>query len=176
MAKRSKKQILEDEAKVIKELLKSSGQSIEIIAKRCGFSRQKVWRIINRLEESHIIWGYTTVIDEEKLGRNGFILLLKRSAKPMHADALENVVTGKFADDIANIGVDVVSSMYTHGVYDWIVCFVAKDIKQAKKVTGYFLEEFEGYIADIVLLEELFPLRRSRVLNPEPQKLNEFVA
>jgi len=56
MAKSSKKQIYEDELKVIAELQKNAKESINIIAKKCGFSRQKAWRIIKKLEEDKTIW------------------------------------------------------------------------------------------------------------------------
>ena len=44
MAKSSKKQIYEDELKVIVELQKNAKESIDIIAKNCGFSRIRVSR------------------------------------------------------------------------------------------------------------------------------------
>ena len=66
MAKSSKKQIYEDELKVIVELQKNAKENIDIISKKCGYSRQKVWRIIKRLEEDKTIWGYTAVVKEEK--------------------------------------------------------------------------------------------------------------
>jgi len=56
MAKNSKKQIEEDEIKVIAELQKNSNENIGTIAKKCGFSRQKAWRIIKRLEKSQHAW------------------------------------------------------------------------------------------------------------------------
>ncbi len=56
MAKSSKKQIYEDELKVIVELQKNSNENIGAIAKKCGFSRQKAWRIIKELEENKTIW------------------------------------------------------------------------------------------------------------------------
>ena len=46
MPKSSQKQIDADEKKVIRELQKNAKESIDKIAKNCGFSRQKVWRII----------------------------------------------------------------------------------------------------------------------------------
>ena len=63
MAKSSKKQIYEDELKVIAELQKNAKENIDTISKNCGYSRQKVWRIINRLEENKTIWGYTAVVN-----------------------------------------------------------------------------------------------------------------
>ena len=53
MPKSSKKQIVEDEKKIIKELQKNSKGSIVAIAKRCGCSKQKVRRIIKRLEKEN---------------------------------------------------------------------------------------------------------------------------
>jgi len=58
MPKSSKKQINEDEKKLLKVLQTSSGDNIENIAKKCGFSRQKVSRIKKRLEKDKTIWGY----------------------------------------------------------------------------------------------------------------------
>ena len=78
MAKNSIKQIEEDEKKVINELLKNANKSINEIAKICGFSRQKVWRIIKNLEKNHTIWGYTAIVDEEKQNLKNYILLIKR--------------------------------------------------------------------------------------------------
>jgi len=60
MAKSSKKQIEIDERKVLAELQRNSRESADDIAKKCGFSRQKSWRIVNRLEENQTIWGYGT--------------------------------------------------------------------------------------------------------------------
>ena len=47
MARSSIKQIANDETKIINELKKNARESIDTIADKCGFSRQKVWRIIN---------------------------------------------------------------------------------------------------------------------------------
>ena len=52
MPKSSRKQIGEDDKKFLKVLQKNSGDSIENIAKNCGFSKQKVGRIKKRLEKT----------------------------------------------------------------------------------------------------------------------------
>jgi len=44
--------ITEDEKKVLDALEKNGKESIDDIAKRCEFSRQKVWRIIKHFEEN----------------------------------------------------------------------------------------------------------------------------
>jgi DNA-binding Lrp family transcriptional regulator len=52
MAKSSQKQIQADEIKILKELRKNSRLSYNNLAVKCGFSRQKVWRLVNDLEKN----------------------------------------------------------------------------------------------------------------------------
>ncbi|PNX45874.1 MAG: transcriptional regulator, partial [Thermoplasmata archaeon M11B2D] len=91
MAKSSKKQIDQDEKRVIEQLQRNSNESIDKIAKTCGFSRQKVWRIIKRLENNKTIWGYTAIPDKEKQGVHHYIMLIKRSNEPA-ADIIDGVI------------------------------------------------------------------------------------
>lgn len=67
MPRKSRAQIRDDEKKVLKALQKNSKEGIDAIAKLCGFSRQKVWRIIKQLEKNEFIWGYTAITDDRKL-------------------------------------------------------------------------------------------------------------
>ena len=76
MAKTSKKQIMVDEKKVIQQLQRNAMENLDLFAKKCGFSRQKVWRIIKNLEENKSIWGYTAIIDPEYLQKKHYVLLL----------------------------------------------------------------------------------------------------
>ena len=80
MPKSSKAKVEADEMKVLMELRKNSRQSLNELAEKCGFSRQKVWRIVNDLEKNQTIWGYSAVIDEEKLGQKQFFILIKKLA------------------------------------------------------------------------------------------------
>ena len=52
MAKSSSEQIEQDEIKVLDALEQHSKYSVDEIAKICGFSRQKVSRIIKNLERN----------------------------------------------------------------------------------------------------------------------------
>ena len=46
MVKSSSEQIEQDEKSLLSELVKNSNENIDTIAKHCGFSRQKTWRMI----------------------------------------------------------------------------------------------------------------------------------
>ena len=79
MPKISASQINIDEKKVMAELQKNSNETIDVLAKRCNFSRQKVWKIIKKLERDKTIWGYHAVVDTEKFHQKNYILLIKKS-------------------------------------------------------------------------------------------------
>jgi len=175
MAKSSKKQIYEDELKVIAELQKNAKESIDVIAKNCGYSRQKVWRIINRLEENKTIWGYAAVVNEEKQGLKSYMILIKRTTLPLDEKLADKIITRQLENSASKIDIKIEHSMFTHGTFDWVICFEAKDVKQAKKFCEVVNEIYWGYIAELHMMETLFPIRRQGILNPEIQKLKEFL-
>ena len=99
MPKSSVKQIELDEKKILNELIKNANKSINDIAKTCKFSRQKVWRVIKNLEKNKTIWGYTVVLDHQKLDKKRFAMLIKRSNKPLSEKFLDQIISR----DIENI-------------------------------------------------------------------------
>ncbi len=116
MAKSSKKQIDQDEKKVIEQLQRNSNESIDKIAKQCGFSRQKVWRIIKRLESNKTIWGYTAVPDKEKQGVRHYFLLIKRSNEPL-GNAVEDLINAFKKSSAKSIGIYIRTACVLHGQY-----------------------------------------------------------
>src|SRR4030042_952638 len=73
-------------------------KSINDIAESCGFSRQKVWRVINNLEKNHTIWGYVAVVDEEKLDKKSYIILLKRTNKSFSQELINKIIKRELTD------------------------------------------------------------------------------
>ena len=173
MAKSSKKQIDQDEKRVIEQLQRNSNESIDKIAKTCGFSRQKVWRIIKRLENNKTIWGYTAIPDKEKQGVRHYIMLLKRSNQPA-GDIIDNVLDSfkKYAGK--NIGVFVQTACILQGEYDVMLCFTAKDISVAKRFTELIKKRYAAYIGEIMMVEDVFSIRISGMMNPKVDDLKEF--
>jgi DNA-binding Lrp family transcriptional regulator len=174
MPKISEKQIEIDETKVIEQLRENSNKSINEIAEKLGFSRQKVWRIVKRLEKENIIWGYGAVIDEGKLGLNYYILLLKKNVKPVESFAIKNITGREIEAHIRKMGCDMVTSLYTHGFYDWIILFTAPNTIVAKKVSELFLDRYHEFLSDIKLLETIFPVKVKGKVNPNVQKLKDL--
>ncbi|HIH28479.1 MAG TPA: Lrp/AsnC family transcriptional regulator [Thermoplasmata archaeon] len=174
MAKSSKKQIDQDEKRVIEQLQRNSNESIDKIAKTCGFSRQKVWRIIKRLENNKTIWGYTAVPDKDKQGVRHYIMLLKQSNQPA-GEIIDNVLDSfkKYAGK--NLGVFVQTACVLQGEYDMMLCFTAKDISVAKRFTELLKKRYAAYISDITIVEDIFSIRISGMMNPKVDDLKEFL-
>jgi len=175
MSKSSKEQIEQDEQKLLAELMKNSNENIETIAKRCGFSRQKTWRMIKRLEASGLIWGYTAIFNEEKMGLTHFMVMVKRSTKKLDEATANKIISRKLEDLVAGIGITIESSSYVHGEYDWVLTFTAEDIRQAKKFCDSVVALHPGIIEKITILQTLMFIRKQYILNPDKSKLKEFL-
>jgi len=174
MPKNSVEGIKQDEIKILEELRKNANKSINDIAEKCGFSRQKVWRVINNLEKNHTIWGYTAIVDEEKLGKKSYILLIKRSNKPMAKEILDKMARKDFIKRVEKLGIESVSHMFINGNYDWIISFNASDIRVAKGYVEELNRTYEGHIGEILLQEIMFSAQKSGMVNPNIEKLKDF--
>jgi Lrp/AsnC family leucine-responsive transcriptional regulator len=174
MPKTSREQILQDENKVLNELQKNSKESIDKIAKKCGFSRQKVWRIIKRMEENKMIWGYTAVVDDDKLGVKKFLILVKRMQQPVTDEYIDKVIHRDLKKEIKEVGARLECSYYVHGSYDYVVCLTAKNIKQVKQFCERFNKLFYKHIAELKVLEIIFPVERCGISNPNVKDLKKL--
>ena len=174
MPKNSVKQIEQDEKRIIEELRKNANKSINDIAKTCGFSRQKVWRIIKNMEKNHTIWGYTAVVDEEKLDKKSYIILMKRTNRPVSQELINKIVKRDLAKKGKKMGIEIANSIFTHGVYDWVIFFNANDIRAAKSFVEEVNKLYGGYVSEVHLIEKMFSAVSCGVTNPEIEKLNDF--
>ena len=172
MPKTSQEQIDNDEKRVIRELQKNSKESIDKIAKKCGFSRQKVWRVIKRLEKNKTIWGYHAVIDDKKLEMKQFFILMKRKNVSISKEHLNLIVSRKLRDELKHLKVDAIGSYFVNGAYEWVVLLAAPSILQAKKFVEIFMTKFKDYISDIQILEVIFPVQIDGFDNPN---IKEFL-
>ena len=175
MPKSSKEKIMDDERKVIRELKKNAKESIDSIGKNCDFSRQKVWRIIKRLEENGTIWGYSSVINDEKMNQKRYFILFKRTSKPVPKEKIEIITKRKLKEASRKIGIGVESSYFIHGDYDWLVCITASSIKEVKIFLNLFSTYFsDGFISDYQVLEVIFPIEINGIINPNTKEIEEY--
>jgi len=175
MTKKSRDQIDQDEKKLLSELVKNSNEKIDSIAKQCGFSRQKAWRIIKNLEEKGVIWGYTAIFDEEKIGQQHFMLMINRTMEKMEEEVVDIIISSKTNALAKELGVTIESSAYVHGEYDWIMTITAENIIQAKQFSDALVALYPRGTEKITILQTMMFIRKQYILNPDRKKLKEFV-
>jgi len=175
MPRISRDQINKDENKILNELEKKSNESIDVLAKKCGFSRQKVWRIIKRLEENRFIWGYSVIVDEEKRNLRHFTVLIQRTMKNLEEKTIDIITSRKLEDLVFNLEITIENSFYTHGEYDWILTITAKDLQHAKKFCESLKALHQGVLEKITLIETLFFVKHHYILNPDAKRLKDFL-
>lgn len=175
MAKNSKENIENDTKIILSELEKNSNRSVNEIADKLGFSRQKVWRIIKNLEEDRTIWGYTAIIDDNKIGRKRFCILLKKAPIKASDAALDKVINRDIRQLANKNMVYLESTYFFHGLYDGQICVTAENIIQVKK----FIDDMQKkigteYFKETNILEVLVPIQMRGFNNPNLKNLKEY--
>jgi DNA-binding Lrp family transcriptional regulator len=173
MARKSVEQIKKDELKVLKSLKENARGSIENISNKYKFSRQKVWRIIKRLEKNKKIWGYCTVTDDEKFDLKRFIILIKRSTEPVD-DAIQKIIDFTIDDYSDKMEIEIIDSCYLHGHYDWMFILTAQDMKNVKRFTHLLSKEYQLWINEILVLQNIFPVKKCGIFNPNMNEIKDL--
>ena len=157
------------------ELQNDAKANINDIAKYCGFSRQKVWRIITQMEKDRTIWGYTAIIDNERIGQKQFTLLIKRSSKPLEKKIIDKIDSIQLEDIALPHGFTIITSCFIHGTYDWMISFTAQDINHARQFCDLLIKGFPDAIEKIDIQQILYSVRKHHVFNPERKTLRELM-
>lgn len=163
MAKMSRKQMEKDERRILLELQNDSSQSLDRLAKKTRFSRQKVWRIVKILNENKDIWGYTAIVDEEKLGMKTYLLLFKSGI----ADISELFDTSGFNKLVDKEGIILRDVVWSQGLYDGYISFLARDIPHAKQLQRILSDLFPDQIMDTSIMESIKCIQRGGQSNPK---------
>jgi DNA-binding Lrp family transcriptional regulator len=172
---KSKKEISSNDRKILDTLMGNARQSLVEISEQTGLARQTVQKTIQGLERDQVIWGYQVVLDEQKKGFSNYLMLIKRTAKPIDENVADKVISRELEEVASKIGIKIVTSLYCHGNYDWVISFMAIDIKHAKKFTEQVKNIYSKYVADLQLLESLFFVKKQGILNPDVDKLRGFI-
>ena len=173
MATSSNKQIAEDEQKIIQQLMKDARQTPAEIAEHCGFSRQKVWRIINKLEDNKKLWGYIAVVDDDHTDSHTYFALFKTKG-PFDSIITDVINTMKGGTKADQLDINLLGIYYLNGIYDWLTVFSANDIRIAKLYIGYVQKNYGKYLERVDLMDCVFPLIKFGKINPNIEQLKKF--
>jgi len=173
MPKSSKETLEKHEQKVIKILKRHGNISIDELAKKCGFSRQKVWRILKKLDKEKTIWGYSAIDDAPKQNLKYYILLVKRSMTPF-SDSMRKEVINQQLDDYLE-GITIQDIYLTHGFYDVVVILQSDSLLTTKKFVTILNQKLGEYLQEVQIMEALLPIRVRGIKNPDVKNLIDLL-
>jgi DNA-binding Lrp family transcriptional regulator len=169
---KSNKNIYNNE--ILHALLEDPTKSSRIIAKELKSYRQKIWREKKKLEEEHIIWGYTAVIDERKLNHVSYVMLLKM--KPMSKELVDLMLKRLYEKAQEKQNVRLRDFWIVNGVYDWVLRFSAPDDYSARRYYDTIRLLYDEYLLEKpVMIDISFCLVSEGKVNPELEKMREFI-
>jgi DNA-binding Lrp family transcriptional regulator len=159
---------------ILLSLLEDPTKSIKDIAIENKCYRQKIWRVKKKLEEEHIIWGYTAVIDDEKLNQVCYLMLLK--TKPMNKDMIDLMLQRLIKEEPRKQNIRLKNISYLNGEYDWIIRFSAPNHPTARRYYDSVRKVYDEYLLEKpVMVDVNFCLIAEGKTNPEIKNLHNFI-
>ncbi len=172
---KNKKKRRQNKMDVLEYLLDDPTKSVRNIAKEMGSYRQMVWRKKKELEDEHVIWGYTAVVNDSKLNRVSYIVLMK--TKPMSEGLAELIIKRLVKEAPRKEGVRQINLCYVNGEYDWVMRFSAPSHAIARKYYDILRLMYDEYLLEKpVMIDVSFCLVAEGKINPEIKLLYDFVA
>jgi DNA-binding Lrp family transcriptional regulator len=149
-------------------------RSVRDIAKDMGSYRQKVWRKKKKLEDDHVIWGYTAVVDESVMNQVMYILLMK--LKPMSTDLAELMKNRILQREPEKQNVRLLNVLYVNGEYDLVVMFTGPDHSTARRYFDSLRMAYDEHLIEKpVIIDVNLSLMREGKINPNISKIFEYV-
>jgi DNA-binding Lrp family transcriptional regulator len=163
-----------DDEEIIRWLLEDPTRSLNEMAKEMNIYRQTLWRRKRKLEEGRVIWGYTAVIDENKMGNVIYLIMMKM--KPMTRGLADVIYRRVKNDEMSKSNIRLIDAFHVNGEYDWILRFSAPDHATARKYYDALRVIYEEYLIEKpVIVDVNFILKAEGMRNPEIEKLYNFV-
>ncbi len=156
-------------------LLENPIQSINKIAEKINMYRRTVLRKKKELEDNHVIWGYTAVIDEGKIGQVFYVALFR--IKPILSKGFADLIIKRLTTETpSKEGVRIIDILYVNGYHDVIIKFSAPNHGTASMYYETLRSTYNDYFLEDPLLSDVnFALVKEGKLNPELEKLYDFV-
>lgn len=160
--------------KILDALLSDPTRSDMKIAEELGTYRQKVWRKKKQLEDDGIIWGYTAVLDEKRLGHVSYIVLMK--TKPMNEGLVSLLLKRLMGEEPRKQNVRLTNFFYVNGEFDWVLRFSAPDHATARRYYDTLRMLYDEYLLDKpVMIDVNMCLVSEGKRNPQIVALYEFI-
>ena len=126
------------------------------------------------LEADHVVWGYTAVVNENKL--NHIIYLAQFRIQPISKAFVDLLIKRLTTGAPDKMKIRIIDIFYVEGEYDCFIKFSAPDSITARKYYEKLRVTYKDFFrGDPSLSSVIFPIAKDSKLNPEIDKLYEFV-
>ncbi|UCH89900.1 MAG: winged helix-turn-helix transcriptional regulator [Thermoplasmata archaeon] len=159
---------------ILNMLLEDPTKSINEMSKELKLYRQTIWRRKKKLENDKVIWGYTAVIDENKLNHIIYLVLMKM--QPMSKGMADTLIKRLSQKGPQKQKIRLIDEFHTNGEFDLIIRFAAPNYATARKYYDTLRLIYKDYLIEKpVIVDVNFILMAEGKMNPEIQELHEFV-
>lgn len=161
----------EKDAAILSHLLHNGRISLNRLAEQIDEYRQKLWRRQKELEDD-VIWGYTAVIDEQKVGWRRYIIRLRVGGGP--SGSMDGLRRG-FQEwhSLRTVNSYIVSGG-DHNYVVEIICRTPFDLKRYLDVVRTGLgRAMQG---EPVVEEVVFAVRQSGFVNPDVDRVERLLS
>lgn len=160
--------------RILNALMENPTRSDMEIARDLGTYRQRVWRRKKQLEDDGVIWGYTAVLDEKRLGHVSYIVLMK--TKPMTDGLVEILLKRLTREEPRKQNVRLTNFFYVNGEFDWVLRFSAPDHATARRYYDTLRMIYDEHLLDKpVMIDVNMCLVTEGKRNPDIENLREFI-
>ncbi len=160
--------------RIVAALLEDPTRSDMEIARDLGTYRQKVWRKKKQLEDDGVIWGYTAVLDEKRLGHVCYIVLMK--TKPMNEGLVNTLLMRLVGEGPKKQNVRLTNFFYVNGEFDWVLRFSAPDHATARRYYDTLRMIYDDHLLDKpVMIDVNMCLVTEGKRNPQIADLHDFI-
>jgi len=155
-------------------LLEDPTQGMSKIAEKTKMHRRTAWQIQKDLEKDTTIWGYTAIIDEQKINHVLYVLQFRtKHLTKYFADLIiQRLTTGEPMEQ----GVRILDIYFMNGPYDVFIKFSAPDHATARNYYETLRSVYKDHFLETPLVSDVnFSLVQAGKLNPELKKIYGLV-
>lgn len=163
MPRISKKQLYEDERKILLEL-KNPKVTIAEIASKLHFSKQKIYRVQKKY---HMDDGFNPEINNH-LEMRRFFILVSRNEKSMPKDMFHSTFEKMIKNNVDTLDVNIHFEYNTNGSSDWLFCISVSSLWSMEQFCMLIQNVFGEYIKKIDHVELISPIEEGLGLSFDP--------
>ncbi len=166
-----------DEERIGHELLKDPTLDAVAIAEKLGLSKQKVWRVLKKMEENGVILSHPASLNAMKMRKRTFLLLFERSSRSIDSRFLELLLHPYIIDELEKEGIKAVveESYYLNGVHDWAIIITVEEHRDLLKWIELWRRDYGEYYSKISQSEIMWIHQRNSILNNDRKELTDVM-